>query len=231
MSCKKKLLLLLLKIYLLPVLVSFDAYGAPQRFHFKDLSQRNVLSFSIDSPLEKVIAQNSLVRGWIELDLDKLETGIKGEIEFDMRSFQTGSGIRDLVWQEKILETKQYPEAVLKVLEWGQTIKGALTKEKTNDFLVKTELIYREKNLAFLLPIKLAYFTESEKTRSKLPGNLLRLSSRMDWYLSQLGITVPQDLKSVIGERMEVVLDLVGTDKLPNEKILLPEGPKPKERS
>lgn len=206
------------------------AFGAPTRFHIKDLSQRNLLSFSVDSLLEKVLAQNSLMRGWVELDLEKLESGVKGEIQFDMRSFQTGSGIRDLVWQDKIFETKQYPDAVLNFLEWGQTVQGTLAKEKTADFLVKAELNYRGKKIPLLVPLKLAYFSESEKTRTKLPGNLLRLSSKMDWDMSQLGLQIPQELKPVVGERIEVVLDAVGTDKLPNEKILLPEGPKPKER-
>ena len=231
MCQKKALSSSVLAISLMLHLFSLEAFGAPLRFHIKDLSQRNLLSFSIDSLLERVLAQNSLVRGWVEMDLDKLETGIQGEIECDMRAFQTGSEIRDLVWQEKILETKQYPEAILKIVDWGQTVKGALAKEKANDLLVKAELIYRGKKLPLLLPVRLTYFSESEKTRSKLPGNLLRFSSKVDWDFSQLGISVPSDLKSVVEERMEVVMDLVGTDKLPDEKILLPEGPKPKERN
>jgi hypothetical protein len=46
-----------------------------------------------------------------------------------------------------------------------------------------------------------------------------------------VGISIPDELKSTVSSKVEVLFDAVGTSKLPNEKILLPEGPKPKERS
>jgi len=215
---------------LLGVFASCQAIGGPTRFHIKDLSQRNLLSLTVESPLEKVMGQCPLFGGWLELDLDKLESGIQGEIEFDLRSFNSGSGIRDALWQEKILESKLYPQATLKLVQWGQSVKGSLSKDKPMDFLVKAELRWRGKDPSLLVPVKLVYFSESEKTRARLPGNLLRLSGKVEVELAQMGISIPSDLRPVVGERLELVLDAVATDQLPNERVLLPEGPKPKER-
>lgn len=201
------------------------------RFEIKDLTQRNLLSLHLEAPLEKVSAQCPIFRGYLSLHTDALEKGIEGEIEFDLRSLNTNSGLRDVLIAEKILDPKQFPLAQLRINRWLQGGQGALKAETAVIGQVEGVLSYREKTVQVKLPLQLVYFPASDKTKARLPGNLLRLSSRGQWDFKSLGILVPPELSSVLGTQAEIVFDAVGSDQMPNDKILLPEGPKPKERS
>lgn len=210
---------------------SFGAWSATQRFEVRDLSQRNLLGFTSDAPLEKVMGDCPLFKGWVELDPAQLEVGIKGELEVDLRSCQTGSGLRDLLIQEQIFDLKTHPLALIQLKKWAQEIKGALGEQSSGIHSVETDVEFRGTTVALKVPVKLKYFKESEKTKQRLPGNLLRLTSQMEFDLSKFGVKISEKYSSILTPKIEITLDLVGTDKLPNEKTILPEGPKPKERA
>ncbi|NBV50653.1 YceI family protein [bacterium] len=201
------------------------------RFEIKDLTQRNILTLHLEAPLEKVAAQCPMFRGYLSLHLEALEKGIEGELEFDLRSLNSGSGLRDIFINEKVFDHKQFPLAKLRINRWSQAIQGPIKNETPVGGHVEGVLSYREKTVPVKVPLQLVYFPASEKTKARLPGNLLRLSSRGQWDFKNLGISVPQELSSVFGTQAEIVFDAVGSDQTPNDKILLPEGPKPKERS
>jgi len=193
------------------------AASNPVRFDIKDLTQRNLLAVVSDAPLEKMIAQCHLFHGWVEVDPQDLKAGIRGELELDTRSCETGSGIRDLVLQEKVLDVKQYPLAKVQIKKW---VKEA----------IEVSVDYRGKTTSLEIPLKVVFFPEGEKTKGRLPGNLLRISSQSELGLPAIGISVPEEMKQTLSSKVELIFDAVGTSKLPNDKILLPEGPKPKER-
>lgn len=216
---------------LLILVFAIPAAADPLRFQIQDLTQRNLMAIISDAPLEKMIAQCHLLRGWVELEPQSLESGIKGELEIDVRSCETGSGIRDLLLQEKIWEVKQYPTASLTIKKWAKETKGNLTEKSEQAHNVELSLTYHDKTISLEVPLKLSYFAESDKTRNRLPGNLLRVSSEKKLSLSDVGISIPDDLKSTLSSKVDVIFDAVGTSKLPNDKTLLPEGPKPKERT
>ncbi|MFM8268781.1 MAG: hypothetical protein ACKN9V_01220 [Pseudomonadota bacterium] len=212
-------------------LIALSASAQPARFEIRDLTQRNLLAIVSDAPLEKMVAQCHLVRGWMELDPQALESGIKGELEFDTRACETGSGVRDIVLQEKVLDVKEHPLASVQVKKWVKETKGSLTEKSDTAFLAEASVSYRGKTTPLEVPLKLSYFVEGEKTRKRLPGNLLRISVQIELTLSTFGVTIPDELKQTLSNKVEVVFDAVGTSKLPSDKILLPEGPKPKERT
>lgn len=209
---------------------SCSLWGALSRFEIRDLSQRNLLSFTSDAPLEKFIAQCHLLKGFVSLDTENLTNGISGELEVDLRTVTTGSQLRDLVLQEQVFELKQYPQAVIRIKKWAQPVSGILKESEAVTHLVEAELQYRSKTFPLRPTLKLTYFKEGDITRRRLPGNLLKISGQSDLELSTLGITLADSLKPLIAPRIQVSFDGVGTDKLPNDKVLLPEGPKPKER-
>lgn len=201
------------------------------RFEIKDLTQRNSLTLQLEAPLEKVVAQCPMFRGYLSLNLEAPEKDLEGELEFDLRSLNTSSGLRDLLISEKIFDHKQFPLAKLRINRWSQAIQGPIKNETPVSGQAEGVLSYRDKTVPVKVPLQLVYFPASEKTKARLPGNLLRLSSRGQWDFKNLGISVPQELSSVLGTQAEIVFDAVGSDQTPNDKVLLPEGPKPKERS
>jgi len=216
-----------IKSAFLVVLFSFPAWCI--RFEVQDLSQRNVLALISDAPLEKVIVQCSLFKGFVELDPNKLESGIQGEIELDLRSCHSGSAIRDGIIQEQILDNKQHPLALIRLKKWAQEAKGSISNDSTEILSVESEMSYRGRNYPLVIPIRLKFFKENDKTRQRLPGSLLRVSGQFELDLSRAGVSVPDKLRPIFSNRVEVMLDAVGSDRLPNDKVILPEGPKPKE--
>lgn len=217
-------------LLIITIFLSLEAWAGLQHFEIRDLTQRNLMAFVSDAPLEKMIAQCHLLRGWVEVNPQQISEGIKGEIELDTRSCETGSGIRDLLLQEKILDIKQYPLAKIQIVKWVKELSGTLTEKADEKRSVELAIDYRGKITTMEAPIKLSYFLEGEKTKNRLPGNLLKISSQVELGLSSLGITIPEDLKQTLSSKLEVIFDSVGTSKLPNDKVLLPEGAKPKER-
>jgi hypothetical protein len=218
------------KVLTLLVLLSSPVFCA--RFEVQDLTQRNLFAIVSEAPLEKIVAQCSLFRGFLEVDPLKLESGIQGEIELDLRSCHSGSGLRDMILQEQLLDNKQYPLVLIKLKKWGQEVKGVLSQEEVPAIvLADGEVNYRGKTSQLSVPLKLRFFKESDKSRQRLPGNLVRISSQVEVELGRFGISVPEKLKPIFSKRIEVLFDAVGSDKLPNDKIIFPEGPKPKERS
>ena len=64
--------------------------GRAVRFDMRDGGLRNLVQFTSDAPLEKVVGVSNTITGWLTLDPDKLTEGIKGEFEVDVRAFETG---------------------------------------------------------------------------------------------------------------------------------------------
>ena len=214
--------------FLLPLLLFISAQA--QRFEIRDMSHRNTLSIVSDSALERVVGVASLLWGWVELDLDDLSKGIKGEMEVDLRALDTGIDIRNSVLREKILDTPQFPTATVQFVKWAEAVQGKVGEGQPVSKKVECLLKYRGKNFGLTVPLKIAYFKESDFSKQRLPGNLVRLSTKFSQDITALGVTIPDTLKAVVAKMVEINLDVVGSDKIPAGFTPLPEGPKPKDR-
>lgn len=214
---------------LLLLLLSNFSFAAPQRFDFRDAIQRNSLEVSLQSTLERTTAISHFVSGWAEVDPENLGAGIRGELEFDTRTFETGLESKNLFLKERILESSRFPlvqAAFIKVL-------GAVTGKASNSegAKFKTELGIKIKGQAktLELPLRVNYLRESDVTRQRLPGNLLTIYSDSDIPLEKLGIQVPDGFRLLNTNHVRVLLHMVGSDKLPVGTSSLPDGFKPKE--
>ncbi|MCB0416828.1 MAG: YceI family protein, partial [Bdellovibrionales bacterium] len=85
------------------------------RFEVRDAAQRDIVQFTSDAPLEKVLGVNSSLRGWIAVDPNNLSKGVQGEFEVDMRTFDTGMLLRNEHFRTQFLETNQYPFSTFKI--------------------------------------------------------------------------------------------------------------------
>lgn len=216
-------LILTLSLFTIPL------HAKVARYELRDMSHRNLLSVSSDGPLERAVGISSWLDGWVELDPENLAAGIKGELVTDLRAMETGVELRDLVMKDKLLQVTQYPRAVAVIKKWAKETSGKL-KETPSEHPIEVEVEVKGKKVQLTAPLKLAYFPESEFTKARLPGNLLRLSAKFSVQLEQMGIQIPDLMKALIAKSVEISVDAAASDKLPNQRALLPEGPKPKER-
>lgn len=213
------------KIYLGFLILTHALLGA--RFEMKDLAQRNLILINSDAQLERTVAISHFVSGWVEVDPDKVES-LTGEFELDVRTLDTGLELKNIQITEQLLASHEFPIATGTLNVSLGALKAKLIDGKP--LTVKVNCVFKIKNRTQTLPVnvKLTYFKEGELSRQRLTGNLLKLSATWDVDLMAFGITIPEKSSALIAKNLSVSLDMVGSDRLPNNALSLPEGIKKK---
>lgn len=188
------------------------SFAKPMRFEVRDAAQRDSIQVTSDAQLEKIVAINSAVLGWVEIDPDQPRQGVKGEVEIDLRSFVTGNASRDSFLREKLLSTSEFPTAkfvINKPLSFAST---RLVDQQPTVVRLEGTFTIRGQIRTQPILVKFTYFKQSDKTSQRLPGNLLRITSSFDLDLSSFGITIPEGLKFRVGKIVQANIDLIGND-------------------
>lgn len=197
------------------------------RFEVRDAVGRDVVEFISQAPLDKTVGLTSGIAGWVELDPEGLSTASKGEFEVDVRAFDTGMELRNEHFREKYMATAEFPTASF-VFQQGQSSSlKMLLNQKPVIVNVQGDLKIRGKVRTISTPLKLTYFKESEFTKQRLGGNLLKISANFSVDVTQFGIEIPETLKLVLSKTVNLFVDVIGTDALPQAVIPSPPPNKP----
>jgi hypothetical protein len=197
------------------------------KFEMKDLGQRNLILINSESSLERTVALSHFISGWVELNPENPDS-INGEFEMDVRTLDTGIELKNMQIRDQLLSAQEFPIA-----------KGSFSTSQGNGKIklidgkpvsVKVDCVFKIKNTTKTLPVslKLTFFKESEESRQRLTGNLLKLSANWDLDLLSFGISIPTKSSALFAKSVQVSVDMVGTDRLPNNALSLPEGIKKK---
>ena len=201
------------------------AQNSPRLFHLTDLALRNLLQATSKAPLETVSVQIPVFQGEVSLG-----QSFKFEGTVDTRSLSSSSKIRDQIILHQILKVGEYPE--MKITATGSLPESyQLGSSDSLELKTQMQIDYRNQKHTLTVPLMLRFFQESELTQKRMPGNLLKLSSTFDTDLTKWGLQIPEKWKSIFQPQVQIVFDAIASEKIPNSKILLPDGPKPKERS
>lgn len=202
---------------LLAVLLAapLSAYAKGIRFDYRDGGLRNVIQFVSDAWLERTVGISNGLGGWIELDPDSLTDGVRGEIEFDVRTFQTGVEARNEIIRDKFLLAAENPIAVLALNKLTSASKAKLADGQVVVMRLDGSLKVRNVTKPQTVLIKAVYLKESEQTRQRLPGNLLKVSATFDVDLLNYNASVPDGLKSRVARFIQLTLDAIGSDRPP----------------
>ena len=184
-----------------------------ERFDMRDGALRNLVQFVSDALLEKTVGLSNGVSGWMELDPEKLATGMRGEWEVDVRTFDTEIEPRNEHIRDKVLLAPEFPLATF-------TLQKVLSVSKPRLFdlqpvAVRLEGILKVKGIAVTQTIlmKLTYLPESAETIRRLPGNLLKVNATFDVDTAQFNITIPEPFKGRFSRFIQVTADVMGTDR------------------
>lgn len=199
---------LLLVLCLLPLSLAAKV----TRYDMRDVGGRNVIEFICDAPLEKTIGLSTFLSGWLELDPDHLAAGVKGAFTTDLRTFQTGIELRNELFREKWIGAAEFPEASFQVNRMLMTSASKLTEGEPVELRVDGLFKLRGISHPQAILIKLVSYRDSVLTRTRLPGNLLKVSASFDVDSAQYGVTIPDNLKARFTRFVQVSLDLVGSD-------------------
>jgi polyisoprenoid-binding protein YceI len=218
------------KVFLAVFLAASSLPAKNTRFDFRDVGLRNLIHFVSDAPLEKILGISNFVSGWLELDPDHLSDNARGEFQVDVRTFETGIDSRNDQLRDKVFDAAEFPIAVFtvqKVLSVSQPrLGGGQPVSVRIQGLMKIKGVSHPQDIL----VKLLYLGQTEITKQRLTGNLLKLSASFDVDTSQFNLIVPDTFRERFAKFVQVEVDAIGTDTLPMLPLAKLEGPKPKER-
>lgn len=188
----------------------------PVRFDMRDGGLRNLVQFTSDAPLEKVVGVTNTVNGWLTLDPDKIQEGMKGEFEVDVRAFQTGLPSRNEQLRDTILNASAHPVATFKIERVIATSKPRLVEGAPTLVRLEGSLKMRGITKPQVVIAKLSYFRESSTTKQRLPGNLLKVSATLDVDTEQFQVQMPAGFQALMARYVQVAVDMVGSDRIPS---------------
>lgn len=204
-------------------------WAKPVRFDMRDVGQRNVIHFVSDATVEKILGISNAISGWVEIDPQALSDGIKGEFEADVRTFHTGVELRNDHVREKFLSSTEFPIATFTLTKLLSASRSKLVDGQPVTLRVEGRLQLRGASVQQAILVKLIYLKESDQTRQRLGGNLVKVSVSFDVDTAAYHIEIPDNQKARYSRFVQVYVDAVGTDS-PPAAIPAVEASRPKER-
>jgi len=215
----------IIRVIILCIFVfSLGSFAVTTRFEIRDVGQRDLVEFISEAPLERVVGIIHSVGGWLELDPEALDKGIKGEIEIDLRAIETGVGLRNLEIQRRFLETNIYPMARYTVLKMTSSSISKLISGIAIPVTLQGELELKGVKKKLSVKARLAYYKRNKSTRERLKGNLIKVQASFTFELPHFNIAWKDELKMRVAKRVRVSVHVVGTDR-PASSLPIPQAP------
>lgn len=171
---------------------------------------RNQATFESNAPLEDIVGvSNGLVIS-VNLNPEDLSSA-KGKVSVDLNVLKTGIDLRDQhLRSENWLNTEKNPNAVFEL----KKIAGASKLIDAKPEKVKLHGAFSVNGVTkeIIVDGELTYYKETEKTKSRLEGNLLKVSTEFMIKLNNFGIDIPGMVVGKVDENIKVSATFIATD-------------------
>jgi len=190
-------------------------------FYVSDPMQRNQVTFESIAPLEDIVGTTNAIHGYAVFNPSAGRRGVRGKFVVPVKTLNTGIPLRDEHLKSGMwLDAENYPDLTFKVDEVrnARQVKWSSEFQTYNMTLVGPFTIHGVTK-EVEIPARVTYLRESEKTRQKMPGNLLAIRAEFDLELEDFNINGPpgQDLiGSKVGESVTVEVSLFASDQKPS---------------
>ncbi len=189
-------------------------------FYVADPMGRNQVTFTSEAPLEDIVGTTNEIVGYVVFDPDKPRKGVRGFFKVALKGLDTGIPLRNEHLQSNMwLNAEDYPDITF-TIESARDIRQTKSSQDYQTYRVRGfgsfTLHGQTKQVA--IPARMTYLRESEKTRMKLPGNLLGIRVQFELTLADFGVTGPpgKDLiGSRVGETVNIEVSVFASDKKP----------------
>lgn len=213
---------LALALWAIPVV---PALAGTARFEVRDAVQRDLVTFTSDAPLEKVVGITSALTGYLTLDPDKPGAGASGEFEVDARTLDTGMELRNEHLRNRFLQTARYPFVRFRLRRLTELSKPRLSPGEPVAGKAEGEIEIKGVRQPLVAQIRLAYHPQTPATRERMAGNLLRLAAQFTVDLERFGIFWSPSLAPRLSRFIHVTVDALGSDAPPSLQIPRPDVP------
>lgn len=192
------------------------AGAEPVTFRVLDPLGRNVVMFESRAAMETIVGTTNRVSGTVRVDPEDVLSSTAAEFEVDLTALDTGIPRRNRDMREQYLETDRFPKIRFRldrVVEAGQArLPDGQPVPVRAVGTVHLHGATRQEEVA----LRVTYFREGERTRVRLPGNLLRIEGRFDLQLKDYNIPIPKLVVMRLDNRISVAVDIFATDAPPS---------------
>jgi polyisoprenoid-binding protein YceI len=176
-------------------------------YKFQDPNNRNTVSFMLDAPLETINGLTNQIEGSVTLSGGTAS----GEFRVPVASIRTGNRSRDgHLASDKWLDASKNPHIVFKFN--GARVPASLASGEWTAIDVDGSFAIHVVTKPVKLKINASYLKESEHTKARLPGNLLRIRGKFSIRLADYGVK-RGGLVLKVGEVADVRFDFFGNNK------------------
>ncbi len=189
-------------------------------FYIADPMGRNQVTFTSEAPLEDIVGTTNEIVGYLVFDPEKPRNGVRGFFKVAVKGLDTGIPLRDEHLQSEMwLNAESYPDITF-TIESAREIRRTKGSEEYQTYRMKLFgpfTIKGQTNQASI-PARITFLRENDKTRMKMPGNLLGVRARFEVALADFGIVGPagKDLiGSRVGELVDLEVSMFASDKKP----------------
>ncbi len=177
------------------------------RFMVNDPVKRNTVTFSSTAPLEDFTGTTNDIVGALTFDPTKPERGVRGRLRVSVRSMDTGIPLRnEHMRSSQWLDAAKYPHIDFAIKSTGNV---RLVKKgdgfRTYAMTIRGGLTLHGVTRAMQVEARITHLTASEKTRSRLPGDLLAGRVKFSVRLANFGI---RGMKGVVGSKVGETIDI-----------------------
>lgn len=171
---------------------------------------RNQATFESNAPLEDIVGVSNMLEAVAVIDLNDLSKST-GKVTVDLNQLKTGIDLRDQhLRSETWLNTDEYPNAVFELKKISGA--GSLTDGINADVKLHGSFTVHGVTKDIVADGELTYFKESERTKNRIAGNLLKVSAEFDIKLSDYGIEIPGMVVGKVDEVIKVSTNFVASD-------------------
>lgn len=196
----------------LSLIFSASIFAESQTFVANDSYGRNVVKFESKAPLETIIGTTNQIVGEIKVDLENILKEASARFEVDLASLKTGIELRDQHMREQYMETDKYPKAVFNLDRIIKASEKKLTDQKPVIISAEGTFELHGVKRKQQVKVKVTFFKEDETTKTRLPGDLLRIEATISFKLSDYNIKRPQFVLLKLDENIGVDLNVFASN-------------------
>ncbi|MCK5457861.1 MAG: YceI family protein, partial [Melioribacteraceae bacterium] len=171
---------------------------------------RNQATFESNAPLEDIVGVSNEVEAAAMINPADLSHAM-GKVSVNLNVLKTGIDLRDEHLRgEMWLNTAKFPNAEFKL----NSISGAtyLTDSKATNVKLHGTFTVHGVSKDLIADGQLTYFKESERTKAKMAGNLLKVKANFEIKLSDYGVMIPAMVVGKLDENIKVSVAFIATD-------------------
>lgn len=200
-------------LFALLILVSSVSLFAQTTFTADSKDGRNQATFQSDAPLEKIVGVASGVDAMVMINPSDITNMPKGKVKVPIGNLKTGIDLRDEhLRSENWLDAGKYPFAEFMLTGISNASSKSLENGKKTTATLEGKLTIHGVTRDVKVPGEFFFLKESEKTKAKMPGNLLRASTNFNIKLSDYGVKVPDMVAGKVSEEVAVSMDFIASD-------------------